>query len=103
MQEYRDALAKYESGQTPGFYSAAGYAAAKAFTQVVKTIKGAVTSQSIAAAFASAGTIETGVLPPLSFSATKHRGTDQLQRMTVSGGKFVAVGDFYDPPPLSTP
>lgn len=100
MQKYRDALSQYEPGQTPNFYSAAGYAAAMVFAQVVKSIKGAVTPASIAAAFANAGTVDTGILPTLTYSTTQHLGTSQVQRMTVSGGAFTAVGDFYSPPPL---
>jgi ABC-type branched-subunit amino acid transport system substrate-binding protein len=101
VKEYQDALAKYESGQSPSFNSIATYAAAKAFATVLKSIKGAITSASIADAFAKAGTVDTGILPPLTFSASQHLGTSQVQRIEVNNGAFVPVGDFYTPPPLS--
>jgi branched-chain amino acid transport system substrate-binding protein len=100
MQQYRAAMAKYEPSVHPSLSSAAMFAAAKAFTQVVKGIKGPITPSTIAAAFAKARTVDTGILPPLQFSATKHLGTDQMQRLEVQGGKFVAVGDFRTPPSL---
>ena len=64
----------------------------------MKTIKGDVTSESIAEAFQNAGTIETGILPPLEYSKDKHLGATQLQRVKVKDGKFVAEGEFITPP-----
>ena len=101
MREYRAAMAKYEPGQKPTLSSAATYAAAKAFTEVVKGIKGDVTPTTIADAFAKAGSVETGILPPLEFSSSTHLGTDEVQRVVVRGGKFEAVGDFRKPPAVA--
>ena len=98
MEEYRKALKQYAPKEQPSGNSAAGYAAAKTFGEVVKTIKGDVTSESIAEAFQNAGTIETGILPPLEYSKDKHLGATQLQRVEVKDGKFVADGDFITPP-----
>jgi ABC-type branched-subunit amino acid transport system substrate-binding protein len=101
MQQYRDALKKYAPGEQPSSNSAAAYGGALAFAKVIKTVKGAVTPQSIAQAFARAGTVDTGILPPLRWSQGSHLGTDQVQRVVVKGGKFVAQGGFIDAPKLA--
>lgn len=98
MEKYRTALKKYAPKEQPSGNSAASYAAAEAFAEVLKTIKGDVNPKSIAAAFAKGGTIETGILPPLEYSKDKHLGATQIQRVTVKNGKFVAEGGFSTPP-----
>jgi branched-chain amino acid transport system substrate-binding protein len=98
MEKYRAALKKYAPKEQPSGNSAASYAAAEAFAEVLKTIKGDVNPKSIAAAFAKGGTIETGILPPLEYSKDKHLGATQIQRVTVKDGKFVAQGGFSTPP-----
>jgi branched-chain amino acid transport system substrate-binding protein len=98
MKEYRTALKKFAPKEQPSGNSAASYAAAKAFAEVLKTVKGDVTPKSIAAAFAKGGTIETGILPPLKYSKDKHLGATQIQRVVVKNGKFVAQGGFSTPP-----
>jgi branched-chain amino acid transport system substrate-binding protein len=100
MAEYRKALKQYAAGEQPSANSATAYAAAKSFAEVVKGIDGDVTPASIAKAFESAGPIETGILPPLKWDRENHLGTNQIQRVEVKGGKFVAVGDFTEPPPV---
>ncbi len=101
MAEYRAAMAKYEPSVKPSLSSAATYAAAKTFAEVVKGIRGDITPSTIAAAFAKAGTVDTGILPPLKYSATQHLGTDQVQRLEVRGGKFTADGSFSAPPAVA--
>ena len=98
MEQYRTALKQYAPKEQPSSNSAASYAAAKAFGEVVKTIKGDITTESINAAFQKAGTVETGMLPPLTYSADQHLGGTQLQRVVVKDGAFVAEGDFTTPP-----
>jgi branched-chain amino acid transport system substrate-binding protein len=100
MTEFRDAMAKYEPGQAASFNAAATFAAAKVFTQVLKGMHGPITSAKIAQAFSRAGTVDTGILPPLTFSATQHDGTSDVQLITVKDGKWVPVGGFYGPPEL---
>ena len=97
LDEYKADMAKYKPGTQLTFNSLVSYAYAKAFVTVLKTIKGSVTSAAIASALDNAGTIETGLLPPLTFSSTKHLGTNQVQRMQVTNGQLVDIGDFYTP------
>jgi ABC-type branched-subunit amino acid transport system substrate-binding protein len=98
VAQFRTDMAKYEPGQELNFYSLLTYAEAKAFVSALRTIGSAITSQAIAAALQSSSPIDTGVLPPLTFSASKHLGTSQVQRLVVRNGQFVSVGDFYTPP-----
>jgi branched-chain amino acid transport system substrate-binding protein len=101
MEAYRTALKKYAPSEQPSSNSATAYAGAMAFAKVLKTIKGDITPQSISKAMGAAGTIDTGMLPPLQWSADKHLGTDELQRVTIKDGKFVAEGDFQAAPKLA--
>ncbi|MGV9867378.1 ABC transporter substrate-binding protein, partial [Rhodococcus koreensis] len=61
------------------------------------TIDGEITSESIADAIVASGTLDTGVMPPLTFSAREHVGTRSVVRVQVEDGKFVPVGDFVSP------
>lgn len=101
MEQYRTALKQYAPKEQPSSNSAASYAGAMAFAEVLKTIKGDVTPQSIAQAFGAAGTVDTGILPPLKWGKDAHLGTNQLQRVEVQDGKFVAQGEFVAAPPLA--
>src|SRR5204863_521227 len=91
VAEYRDAMKKYEPKQAPDFYSIANFAWAKAFTEIVKTIKGPINSESITKAIESATDVETGIAPPMSFSADGHLGTHEVMRVEVKNGEFVSV------------
>jgi len=101
MEQYRAALKKYAPKEQPSSNSAASYAGALAFAEVLKKVKGDVTPQSIAQALSSAGTVDTGILPPLKWGKDAHLGTNQLQRVAVQDGKFVAQGQFMAAPPLA--
>jgi branched-chain amino acid transport system substrate-binding protein len=98
MQQFRDVMAKYAPDQPADFSTLLGYANAAVFAQVAKTIQGPITSESIAAAYSNATDVVTGVAPPMSFSATQHVGTRDVQRVTAKGGQWTAVGDFVSAP-----
>ena len=94
---YVAALKKYAPDQTPSFYSIYTYAAAQAFAKILEGIKGDITPESIAKAAEAGTAIDTGLLPPLSFTASQHLGTNQVIRLEVKGGQFVADGGFTAP------
>jgi branched-chain amino acid transport system substrate-binding protein len=98
MKEYREALQQHSPKAQPGTNSALGYAAAKSFAEVLKTIKGDITSESIAKAFEDGERVDTGVLPELTWDKGRHLGTSQVGRVEVKDGKFVSAGDFTTPP-----
>jgi branched-chain amino acid transport system substrate-binding protein len=95
---YKAAMAKYEPSQPLSFYSEITYAEGVAFGQALAKVTGDVTSASIAKALESGGPFDTQILPPLSFSSSRHLGTDQVQRLEVKNGQFVASGGFVSPP-----
>jgi len=97
VASYVAALKQYAPDQTPSFYSIYSYAGAKAFIQVLKGIKGDITPAAISQALESASGVETGLLPPLTFSSSQHLGTDQVIRLTVSSEAFTAQGGFTSP------
>jgi branched-chain amino acid transport system substrate-binding protein len=101
MQRFREVMAKYAPGQPADFSTLLGYANAAVFAEVAKTIQGPVTAESIAEAYRNATSVTTGVAPAMSFSADRHVGTRDVQRVTVQGGQWTAVGDFVSAPDRS--
>jgi branched-chain amino acid transport system substrate-binding protein len=101
MESYRAALKEFAPKEQPSSNSAASFAGAMAFAEVLKTIRGDITPESITKALSSAQTVETGMLPPLKWGKDAHLGTNQLQRVEVQDGKFVAQGEFVAAPPLA--
>lgn len=99
MKEYRDAMAKYAPDAPVDFSTLTGFAYAKAFAEIAKTIDGDITSDSITKAFQNAKDVETGIMPTLSFDEQQHLGATDLQRVTAKDGKWTAVGDFFTPRP----
>ncbi|GAA4102704.1 ABC transporter substrate-binding protein [Nocardioides kongjuensis] len=97
VQEYRDDLAKYGDGAEPDLYSLATYGYAKALSIILGSIDGKVDKASIAKAIESAQDVETGIVPPLSYSSDDHLGTDAGVRVEVENGEFVAKSDFISP------
>lgn len=98
VKEFRTAMAKYEPGQDAGFLALWGWSNATVFTEIAKTIKGPVTSETISAAYAKASSVDPGVSPVMKFSASNHLGTRSVQRVEVKNGAWTSVGDFYTPP-----
>ncbi|MFF2929953.1 ABC transporter substrate-binding protein [Streptomyces mirabilis] len=98
VQEFRTAMAKYEPGQDAGFLALWGWSNAKVFAQIVKTIKGPVTSAAITEAYEKATAVDPGVSPVMRFGTNDHLGTRSVQRVVVKKGVWVSSGDFYTPP-----
>jgi ABC-type branched-subunit amino acid transport system substrate-binding protein len=97
VKEYRDDLAKYGDGAKPDLYSLATYGYAKALSIILESIHGKIDKESISKAIESAQNIETGIVPPLSYSGDDHLGTDAGVRVEVENGQFVAKSDFISP------
>lgn len=98
VREFRTAMAKYEPGQDAGFLALWGWSNAKVFAQIVKTVKGPVTSAAITEAYEKATAVDPGVSPVMRFGAKDHLGTRSVQRVVVKKGVWVSSGDFYTPP-----
>jgi len=98
VKEFRDAMAKYAPGQPTDFIALWGWMHAKVFAEIAKTIEGPVTGQSLVKAYEQADSVDVGLAPVMSFTADKHLGTRQVQKVTVKDGTWVSVGDFFTPP-----
>lgn len=96
MKAYRQAMSAYAKAK-PDAYSLSTYATADAFAQILKSIHGPITSQSITAAIEKASGIKTGLTPPMSFSAATHLGTHAVVRVEVVNGQYVARSGFVTP------
>jgi len=79
MQEFRDAMAKYEPGQPADFIALWGWTGAKVFGQIAQTIQGPVTSDSLVKAYEQAKNIDPGVAPVMNFGPAAHLGTRDVQ------------------------
>jgi ABC-type branched-subunit amino acid transport system substrate-binding protein len=99
MKEYRAAMAKYAPDAPVDFSTLIGFAYAKVFAEIAKTVDGDITADSILKAYQNAKDVETGIMPKLSFSDTRHLGATDVLKVTVKNGKWTADGDFFTPPP----
>ncbi|MGW3737420.1 ABC transporter substrate-binding protein [Streptomyces sp. NPDC005148] len=98
IKEFRRAMAKYEPGQPADFITLWGWEAAKAFVEIAKTIDGPVTAASLTRAYQNARQVDTGVGPVLTFSADRHLGTRDVQKVVARNGRWESQGDFFTPP-----
>ncbi|MFF3056819.1 ABC transporter substrate-binding protein [Streptomyces sp. NPDC057909] len=98
IKEFRTAMAKYERGQPADFITLWGWAAAKAFVEIAKTIDGPVTGESLTRAYEKARHVDTGVGPVLNYGAGQHLGTRDVQKVVVRNGRWESQGGFFTPP-----
>lgn len=99
VEEYRKALAKYETGDLakPDFQSLFTWVMAKIFVEAVKRIEGPVTRENLVKSLHSMKNYETGILPPVTFSEKMHIGVQGLQPVVLQNGDWKLVGGFIDP------
>ncbi len=95
-QEYRDALAKYAPGEAPDFVSYLGFGAAKIFAEALSRVKEPMTRESLLEAFFTMDAYDSGIFPPVTYSAKQPLGGHLLQPMQVKDGKWVEIGDIVD-------
>ena len=96
MREYRAAFAKVAPNEKPDYLSLNGYGMMKVFIEAVRRIDGPINRQTLVQSMDNLRNYDTGILPPVTYSAQKHLGTSALQRVQVSGGKWISVGDSVD-------
>ena len=68
----------------------------KIFIEAVRRINGPITRQALTQSMDNLRNYDTGIVPPVSYSATKHLGTTALQRVQITGGKWNVIGDAVD-------
>jgi branched-chain amino acid transport system substrate-binding protein len=92
VKEYRDALAKYFPAEKPDYVSLISFALTKIDVEAIRRIDGPINRQSLLKSLNAMQTYDTGIIPPISYSPTRHLGATQLQRVVVQGGQWVSVG-----------
>jgi hypothetical protein len=60
-------------------------------------INGKITRDSYLKALETMTNYDSGLMPPITFSSTQHLGTDQVQRVQITNGKWVTVGKYVGP------
>ncbi len=97
VQEYREALAKYEPSETPDYGSILTFALAKITAEALRHADEPLNRENLVQAFYKLNDYDSGILGKVTLSPDQHLGVQTLQRVEVNGGKFVAVGDFVAP------
>jgi ABC-type branched-subunit amino acid transport system substrate-binding protein len=94
VKEFVAAMAKYESGATPDYESLFMWAAAKIAAQAISRINGPINKDSITKAMEGLTNYDSGVMPPVTYTSGNHLGSNQIQRVQLTGGKWVTVGKY---------
>lgn len=85
---YRNALSKRYSGTLPpgrpSEYDLAGYGALKVFVEALRRSGKSPTQEGLIAAFETLKDFDAGTIFPVTFTATKHEGTDQVSILRVN-------------------
>ncbi|MFT3818891.1 MAG: ABC transporter substrate-binding protein [Rubrivivax sp.] len=97
VKEYRDALAKYVTpAQKPDFMSLFTFGGSKILVEALRRTKEPMSVESFYDALHSMKDYDSGLFPPVSFSATNHQGTNSLFKVTAKGGRWVPTGEVVD-------
>lgn len=96
MQEYRDDLAKYAPSEKPDFASLSAYGAMKVFVEALKNSAEPLTRESLVEGFYKLKGYDSGIFPPVTYSAEQPLGGHILFPLEVKGGKWVSAGEPVD-------
>ena len=96
VREYRAALAKVAPDEKPDYLSLNSYAMMKIFVEAVRRINGPINRQTLVQSMDNLRNYDTGIVPPVTYSARQHLGTTALQRVQISGGKWNIIGEAVD-------
>lgn len=97
LKEYQQAIKTLSPNNKTDFQSLYTYATAKVFVEALSRVKGPLTRENFIIALETIKNYETGILPPVTYSATKHNGTTELQRVQIQNGAWKTIGSFVDP------
>ena len=96
VREYREAMAKYAPALKPDFVSLFGFAAGKVFAEAVGRLKGEFTLQAFYNVLNSMKGYDSGILPPVTFSADDHQGNKSFFKVVARNGRWAATGEVID-------
>jgi ABC-type branched-subunit amino acid transport system substrate-binding protein len=85
---------KYKPNTKPTTYSMHGYQSGKIFAEVLKRSGGKTDEASIVSALEGLKAYGTGLMAPLTFSATQHAGALSGAIMKAQGGKWKIITDW---------
>jgi branched-chain amino acid transport system substrate-binding protein len=87
---------KYKPNTKPTTYSMHGYQSGKIFAEVLKRSGGKTDEASIVSALEALKAYDTGLMAPLTFSATQHAGALSGAIMKAQGGKWKIITDWLN-------
>ncbi|ABE30214.1 amino acid/amide ABC transporter substrate-binding protein, HAAT family [Paraburkholderia xenovorans LB400] len=85
---------KYLPKTPPTTYSMHGYNAAEIFVEALKHVQGEPTGDKIVAALEQMNNFNTGLMSPITFTATQHAGSNAVAFMRAEDGKWVIKTDW---------
>jgi branched-chain amino acid transport system substrate-binding protein len=91
VKKFLAAQEKYKPSTKPTTYSMHGYQAGYLFADALKRAGGKTDEASIVAALESMKNYDTGLMAPLTFSATQHAGSLSGAIMKAEGGKWKII------------
>ena len=94
MFKYKEILDKFSPKLEPTYMNQVGYAVAMTFTEGLKLAGPNPSREKLIDAIEHIKNFDTGVLPPISFSPTKHLGAEGCFLLKIEGGKFVKITDY---------
>ncbi len=94
IKEFVAAMQKYEPSVMPDYESLFTWALCKVGVAAIDRISGTINKDSIVKALQGVTNYDSGVMPPVTFSATQHLGETEVQRVQLTGGKWALVGKY---------
>ena len=92
VREYREALAKVAPSEKPDFSSLASFAQVKIVAEAIRRVNGPLNRQMLTAAMETLKDYDTGIFPPVTYSATEHMGSSKFYPVQLKGGKWISLG-----------
>src|SRR5437588_396312 len=94
VKDFVNAMQKYEAGTPADYESEMTWALCKVAVAAISKINGKIDKDSIVKALQSMSNYDSGVMPPITFSASQHLGASKIQRVQLTGGKWTLVGSY---------
>jgi ABC-type branched-subunit amino acid transport system substrate-binding protein len=96
VKEYKDAMAKYYPKDKLDYGSFSSFAYAKIMAEAIRRADKPLTRDSLVKAFYKLSNFDSGIIPPVTFTPTRHLGVTTMHRFGVKNGNWVAQGDPID-------
>ncbi|MFC1823173.1 ABC transporter substrate-binding protein [Thermodesulfobacteriota bacterium] len=94
MNEYREVLKKYGSGESPGYYHHIGYGTVQLFVSAIKQVGRDLTREKLIDTMESWKDFDTGWIGKITLSPTDHIGQEGLVIVKMVDGKAQVIEPF---------